>query len=379
MINARVFRGGAQLLIIYILLTAGQTFYVFTYNWDPATPTWGIVVGSAFPAAAALIFITYTIFHYMSETDRVLLDATGIGTVIGAGLVLAPSLGIAIQQEQVGSPILNADILLLESAVGGALIGLVAGHFYGLVILEQRELEAQTQRLTQHRERLAVLNRILRHDIRNHINVILGNVDLLPQRENDAEIQANIESHSRRIIEISQNARQIETSLTEDERHTTTRIQEIVSDAVDTTTVDVSDAIVDIQLPDNTRVQSNGHLDSAVRNVIENAVEHNDSPEPEVTIAATTDAANETVSLEIADNGPGIPSAEQKPFHNGEDQLQHSSGLGLWLTHWALQDVGGDITFQPREPRGTIVSLHIPTATLDADAGMEQKLTASDD
>jgi len=42
------------------------------------------------------------------------------------------------------------------------------------------------------------------------------------------------------------------------------------------------------------------------------------------------------IHIEIADNGPGIPSAEWEIITVGEETpLVHSSGIGLWLIYWA--------------------------------------------
>lgn len=282
------------------------------------------MLGTAFPVAATLILGAYTVFHYRCENGTIFLHAAGIGSLIGAGLTAIPGLAIIIQQVQIGSPVLSGDILVSESAVGGALTGTVAGHLYGLTILEQRELEAQRDELHRHRQRFSVLNRILRHDIRNHVNVIVGNAQLLPGSKYDTEIKATIETHGQKIIDISRNARQIESTLRVDGDYAVTELQQIVSDAVDTTTVDRPDGAVDIQLEESGEVRSSGHLDSAVRNVVENAIEYNDSNNPHVTISAVTEAASNTVVLEIADNGPGILETKQQLFNNEKDQLEHS-------------------------------------------------------
>jgi len=107
-------------------------------------------------------------------------------------------------------------------------------------------------------------------------------------------------------------------------------------------------------------------LDAAVRNLLENAIRHHDGEGVEradggalasVTVAREADA----FVVRVADDGPGIPTAELDAIEAGEEtDLQHGSGLGLWVVHWAVATLGGDVTYADREPRGTAATLRLP-------------------
>lgn len=45
-----------------------------------------------------------------------------------------------------------------------------------------------------------------------------------------------------------------------------------------------------------------------------------------------------------------------------ETQLEHASGLGLWLVRWTVSLSGGDLSFGENEPRGSVVTLSLPAA-----------------
>ena len=45
-----------------------------------------------------------------------------------------------------------------------------------------------------------------------------------------------------------------------------------------------------------------------------------------------------------------------------ETSLEHASGLGLWLVHWIVTESGGSVSFEEREPRGSVVELTLPRA-----------------
>jgi signal transduction histidine kinase len=107
-------------------------------------------------------------------------------------------------------------------------------------------------------------------------------------------------------------------------------------------------------------------LSTAVYQVMENAVEHNDNAEPHVTVCADYAGDREDmIRLQVADDGPGIPETERELIDEEREitQLRHASGLGLWLVDWVLGQSGGSVAFDANEPRGTVVTLSVPIAT----------------
>jgi signal transduction histidine kinase len=108
-------------------------------------------------------------------------------------------------------------------------------------------------------------------------------------------------------------------------------------------------------------VSGTDSLDVAVREVLENAIEHDDSPEPVVDVTVET-GADEAVVV-VADEGPGLPQQERQVLERGEESaLTHSSGLGLWLVTWIVASVGGEIELGSPAASGTTIRLHLPLA-----------------
>lgn len=100
-------------------------------------------------------------------------------------------------------------------------------------------------------------------------------------------------------------------------------------------------------------------FNEAIENVLLNAVGHNDTNEPRITI--TAQKGDETVTIRIAGNGPGIPADEIKPLKAGQETaLHHASGLGLWFVYWIVGESGGRLAFEENEPTGTIVDIVVP-------------------
>ncbi|MDY6780114.1 MAG: ATP-binding protein, partial [Halobacteria archaeon] len=119
-------------------------------------------------------------------------------------------------------------------------------------------------------------------------------------------------------------------------------------------------------VPEDCSVEGHKLIPYAVKNVLENAVEHNDKEVPRVEVdldESSPDGNGGFVTLRIADNGPGLPEEEKRVMEAGEEgQLEHSSGVGLWLVQWIVETSDGDISVEDREPDGTVVSMSLRRA-----------------
>jgi sensor histidine kinase regulating citrate/malate metabolism len=78
-----------------------------------------------------------------------------------------------------------------------------------------------------------------------------------------------------------------------------------------------------------------------------------------VGIGAT--GADGWVAVSVADDGPGIEPTEYDVLKRGtETPLRHGSGIGLWIVKWGVDHLGGRISFDERDPRGTAVTVCVP-------------------
>ena len=126
-------------------------------------------------------------------------------------------------------------------------------------------------------------------------------------------------------------------------------------------------------------VKANQFLGTVLRNVLLNAVDHNDTDTPSIEIdvhlpaagdtdpETTTiegDAEQEYVWVDIADNGPGIPaetkaSVTEKAYSGDAD----GTGIGLYLVNKFMQQYEGEIRIEDNSPHGTVVRLgFVPAA-----------------
>ena len=234
------------------------------------------------------------------------------------------------------------------------------------VLRDVTELHDTRQRLERQRNKLHVLNRILRHDIRNDANVILGYAELLKEGITDTGEAADaILARANDLVRVSEQARGIE-ALSSDE--TTGKRIDVASRLrafVEQYAVDYPDANIRFEGPERAPVRALGLIDSAFDNLIENALEHSDRSEPLVRVRVTddVDSSPDTVSIEIEDDGPGIPSSTLEVIESGDETpLAHTHGLGLWLVSWIVSESAGSIEFEDASPRGTLVRVVLPRA-----------------
>ncbi|WP_423746241.1 response regulator (plasmid) [Haladaptatus sp. SPP-AMP-3] len=223
------------------------------------------------------------------------------------------------------------------------------------------------QELLRREQRLQVFNRILRHNLRNDLNVVLGHADNLiesvPEATESAEI---IKRKATDLIDVSEKAREVGRTL--DEPSGTRAAIEITS-LIERTCSDLREAYPAVELsadlPERAWVYGDKTLDTVVNEVVENAIKHNDRERPTVTLSVTTVEEDEKrwVEIVVADDGPGIPEEEQAVLIEGrETALQHGSGLGLWLMNWIVGKFGGDLHFGTNRPMGSIVTIRLKRA-----------------
>jgi len=128
------------------------------------------------------------------------------------------------------------------------------------------------------------------------------------------------------------------------------------------------DAIITVEGPiPNSKVPGNKLLEAVFRNLVENAVVHNDKETPQVQLSVTV--ADETLTVAVADNGPGIPDDQkEETFGKGEKGLDSpGTGIGLYLVQRLVDQYGGDVWAEDNEPDGSVFVVELPIA--DADQG----------
>jgi signal transduction histidine kinase/DNA-binding response OmpR family regulator len=222
--------------------------------------------------------------------------------------------------------------------------------------------------LVRREQRLQVFNRILRHNLRNDLNVVLGRAQNIGEEFPPAAGEARvIQQKANELIEISEKAREVGKTLDRDER---TEKQIDVSDCVERTCEEFRQSYPEAEiltnLPESVQAYADKTLEAAISEVVENAIEHNDDqPSVRVAVSATGDDS-EWIEVTVLDDGPGIPEDEREVLSEEEETaLHHGSGLGLWLSHWIVSKFGGELSFEDYHTDGGAVTLRLQRAVED--------------
>ncbi len=210
---------------------------------------------------------------------------------------------------------------------------------------------------------LQVLDNILRHNIRNNLNVIHGRGEQLRESV-DGELEAAadvIVERAEDLLTTSEKSRAITDVLSETVEPTPIDLSRLVRSAAEKTANNWPDADIDVSAPPQLGVSGTKSVDAALEELFGNAVIHNDSDEPRLRIALSAD--EEYATLSVRDNGPGISEFDRNVLESGGaiDKLSHGSGLGLWLVYWVINRSGGDIRVDC-EPHGTEITVRLPLA-----------------
>jgi len=210
--------------------------------------------------------------------------------------------------------------------------------------------------------RLEVLNRVLSHNLRNKMNVIEGHTELL-RDEYDGDRPESldaIESTAADLVGLADTIRDVDAALSGSAPPEPTDLSDGMEQLVAAFRDQFPEATFRLTVPgdDPCRVAVPRFM-AAIEEAVENAVKHNDTAEPTVEIRIVDQSAD-WITVEIQDNGPGIPEQELAVLETGETPLNHADRLGLWFIYWVVRRVGGEFTVEEAEPRGIELTLTVP-------------------
>jgi signal transduction histidine kinase len=396
--TSEVYRTQSTALLVAIALpmTAYALFIfgLFPPGLDPSGPAFalsGIVIGVAM-LRSKLLFVTPSTREAGREEalseleDRVfILDAEDrlvdanrsaadllgapLSTVVGEPLAaLLPGLAETIAEE----PDETRAEHVVEQEAGRAIYDVRTTRFdgaYGTAAGRLVSLRDVTDR-RQREQRLDVLNRVLRHNLRNEMNVVRGNVELATDHVTDSTVAERLDQVLETVETVIRRADKVGTlSRTLEVGHDEpialgTRLEQLV----DQLRSEYPGAELEADLP-AVQVAAGPPVELAFEELIVNGIEHSDAATPRVTVAADAAASTEsTVVVTVSDNGPGIDDQEWEAIAAGQETpLKHGSGVGLWLVTWIVRKFGGSLAYANDET-GATVTVRLPRVSAAKEA-----------
>ncbi|ELZ52690.1 MULTISPECIES: PAS domain-containing sensor histidine kinase [Halorubrum] len=202
--------------------------------------------------------------------------------------------------------------------------------------------------VARNERRLKVLNRVLRHNIRNNANVVAGHTtrllnELDRQDSTTTDVAATIERAARELERLAEEAGHIRHVLNRGlDGSAETDPASVVRSVADEHRGRSPAAEIELDLAASGPVIADHRLRHAVDALVDNAIAHNPSSTPRVRIRVERgdgDSGSESdggrsgewLVVHVEDDGPRIPPDERSVIRDDAEitQTRHGSGLGL--------------------------------------------------
>lgn len=284
----------------------------------------------------------------------------------GGAMAVTLLMAVMLLDNQAKSGVNIADpaAVRVNALTVGSTGGLLVGYFYTSARRTAAALAEQTDQLRREKERLAVLQRLIGHDVRNDMHLVLAWSDVLGDAvsADQRPTVERIHARSKHVVETTELSSDFVSMMVDDgsmERRPVD-LAEVLAMEVDACRESYPDAefVVAGDLP-SVDVTANDLLHSVFRNVLTNAVQHNDAEAPTVEITATRQ--DDVVRVAIADDGPGVPDEKKRAvFGKGELGIDSpGTGLGLYLVSVLVDEYGGSVWIEDNDPTGSRVVVEL--------------------
>lgn len=349
---------------ILVVLGAAALVFNMAQVVDPAEPFIGMVFGSFAAAMGAVVLLGGL---WLPETDLPVVEHWRILASVGLGVgVTAVWFVLFVGYETAwGVELFEVGFVLSAVLSLGAGTWFLVGLYHSRRTQAERLLRERADELEREREKLDVLNRVLRHNVLNGVAVIQGHV-VEAQDDVDPGTRASLETAGdwcTKVTDLVQEVRQILLTMTEDGAEPeVVDLREMLEEEVEKVQKESPHADIQLEGPagDDWLATGDDLLQPVIANILRNAVEHSDRKEPHVSVSV--EEGKDSIHLRVSDDGPGMDETMKE--HVLERQAyaldEHGTGLGLFLADRAVSEYGGVLRVQDNEPRGTVVTLELP-------------------
>ena len=261
-----------------------------------------------------------------------------------AGFVVLSSLTVGIRIAG-GLAVAEPAFVVAVMAGGGGVAGGVAGVYYVRASRTARES-------VRRRDALVFLNSYLRHNVLNATQVIQGYASLLADRSDaDEDHVEPIERRSDAIASLIEDVKPLSDVFSGRHPPSRTDISTVLLREVEAVSSVHESATFHVDVPPELYVLATDAVSAVFSNLLQNAVEHNDSAGP--TVDVSVESTPRTVAVRIADDGPGIRDEVKTDLF--ESPVESGEGRGIALVKTLMDHYRGSLEVADNEPRGTVV------------------------
>jgi len=214
-------------------------------------------------------------------------------------------------------------------------------------IVYAMERHDSKQRMQQVAEALRVINKLIRHDVINKLQIARSALDIAREDADEAMMEKAMGRLSDTIMLLRRmkELEQLVASSTNLQRYDARKVADDVAAKFD----------VAVSMEGGCTVTADKALYSVMENLLRNAVDHGGSTHVDISM----EPCNGTCKIRVADNGSGIDDEIKQRVFNEEFSSGGSagSGLGLYIVKKTMERYGGSVAIEDNHPRGTVVVL----------------------
>jgi signal transduction histidine kinase/PAS domain-containing protein len=233
---------------------------------------------------------------------------------------------------------------------------------------KERELRESRELLETRSRQIRFFNSALRHDLLNGLMVVQGQVDRLDDEVDGEAAQrvATIDEWTGDLATMAKEVRSVTKTIAgeDDGELEPVDLAEVIAEKAAKFRQGHDALSVTVEVGDLPAVRADSLLASVIENLFQNAVAHNDSDAPAISVSAT--AGPETVTLRITDNGPGVDDEMKESIFEEAvtSETSGSVGFGLYFVRVMVDRYGGDVWFEDRPDGrdGAVAVLELPVA-----------------
>jgi two-component system, OmpR family, sensor histidine kinase KdpD len=299
-------------------------------------------------------------------TGAVYLPLRGAGGVLGVLALLPKELGRVLRPEQ---------RRLLETFAGQVALALER------INLSRRAAAAQIEMETE-RLRNSLLSSIS-HDLRTPLAAIIGASSSILERESILDPKARLEL-ARDILATAERMNALVGNVLDLARLESGSLklnrqwyplEELIGSTIRRLKTKLTGRTLDVKLPENLPWLSvdGGLIEQVLVNLLENALKYTPL---DAAIQITAGAVEDSIVVEVADRGPGLPPGSEeevfKKFYRGQPEgAEGGVGLGLAICRVIVEAHGGRIWAQNREHGGARFKFMLPAGSPPSIEGPE--------
>lgn len=364
-------RLGRWLSLALVWLATAQVSMTLGPTWQLSWWWYHVLMLAAFVVAVTAMARE---FEAVSEFHPARYFAA-VGSVAGMGLALVAG-GVGAQALPTSG---QRAVFVLFAVLSAGLFFLI---LYGIVRRADRLISERTAALHREQHLRAELTRLLVHDLKNPLGVILGSIGPVAAgltgdlNEAQGRFLARAESSTRdmlRLIEELLDVERLEAGALPLERawiDAGALLRERAAEIEGQIRQRRQSVVLQVQDPLPSVYADEGLLSRVVENLLSNAVKF--TPEGgQIRLAARS--LDDRLEVEVADSGPGVPEAERERIFEKFARLRgmraRGAGLGLTLCKMAVEAHGGRIKVEDSPEGGALFRIQFPLARDEAAAG----------